>query len=172
MKYFILITLLAVASPAFAYSSSYEPDGFTMFSYFLSFVLTILNIILFFKLWGMTNNVKRIKEKIVANSSDDLTEELNTLHFMGKDKECEDIILREFYSTLCDKLDWAKGNMLEDHYSEKIDEPITKFTDVVAKQYKKIGREIPDMIKNMKTYRDFLNQRIEKEDTVYPQFQD
>lgn len=172
MKYFILISLLAVASPAFAYSSYDEPSGFATFLTILTFVGALLNIILFFKIWRMTNNVKRIKEKMIPDSSGDLTEELNTLHFMGKDKECEEIILRAFYSTLCDKLDWAKVNMLEDHYSEKIDEPITKFTDVVAKQYKKIGREMPEMIKNLKTYRDFLNQRIDKKDTEYPQFQD
>lgn len=164
--------MLAIASPAFAYSSYDEPSSFAMFITVLTFAGVLLNIILFFKIWGMTNNVKRIKEKMIPNSSDDLSEELNTLHFMGKDKECEEIILRDFYSTLNDKINWAKGNMLEENFNKKIDEPITKFTDIVAKQYKKIGREMPDMIKNMKTYRDFLNQRIEKNDTEYPQFQD
>ena len=168
MKYFFLLTMLAVASPAFAYSSYDEPSGFAMFLTVLTFVGALLNIILFFKIWGMTNNVKRIKEKMVPDSSGGLTEELNMLHFMGKDKECEEIILREFYSQLRWKLNSARINMTEEDYNKTIDEPISNFTDIVAVQYKKIGKEMPEMIKNLKTYRDFLKSRITDEEIEYP----
>lgn len=33
-------------------------------------VFGVLQIILFFKLWGMTNDIKEIKEKYVGNESD------------------------------------------------------------------------------------------------------
>ena len=159
-------------TPMFAYSSYESDSGFASFVAFLTFIGTILQIILFFKIWGMTNDVKHIKDKIVPNSSDGISEELNVLHFMGKDDECEQIILKEFYRTLSDRLNWAKSNLLEDSYDKAIDESISKFTDVVAKQYKNIGREMPDLLKGLKTYRDFINLRITEKDVEYPTFKE
>ena len=43
-------------------------EGFLVLLYVIMFVWGILNIILFFKLWGMTNNVKKILD--VLNSKD------------------------------------------------------------------------------------------------------
>ena len=37
--------------------------------YFIVIVWSILNIILFFKIWGMTNDVKAIKERLLHGNS-------------------------------------------------------------------------------------------------------
>ena len=49
----------------FAYNLNYLMDGFEVYALMILLVLitwAVLNIILFFKIWGMTNNVKRIME--------------------------------------------------------------------------------------------------------------
>lgn len=168
MKYFISITLLALASPAFAYSGYESAGGFAVFASFLTLVVAILQIILFFKLWGMTNDVKRIKEKMIPSLSESITEELNILHLMGKDDECEELILRDFYHKLLESVRQAKSRLLEDTYATQIDKPIAEVIEVVAKQYAFIGREMPDAIKNLKTYKDFLDTCISEEDIAYP----
>lgn len=168
MKYFISITLLALASPAFAYSGYESAGGFAVFASFLTLVVAILQIILFFKIWGMTNDVKRIKEKMIPKLSESITEELNILHLMGKDDECEELILRDFYHKLSECLHRAKSRLMLSAYNSQIDKPIAEVIEVVAKQYAFIGREMPDAIKNLKTYRDFLDACISEEDMTYP----
>lgn len=38
--------------------------GFEVIMFFMALIVTVLGIILFFKVWGMTNNVKRIRKRI------------------------------------------------------------------------------------------------------------
>lgn len=173
MKYFMLITLLAVASPAFAYSSYNEPSGFALFLTVLTFVGALLNIILFFKIWGMTNNVKRIKEKMIPCNEETVGEQITRLHIMGKDDECERIILSKFYFNLKSELFAFKYRCYSDtkQYQALLEKPITPFTDVVEKLYQKIDREVPSHIKKLKTYGDFEKMKISNDDMSFPEIQ-
>ena len=44
-------------------------EGFVVVIYFIMFIWGILNIILFFKIWGMTNDIKDIKNLLMGNPS-------------------------------------------------------------------------------------------------------
>ena len=44
-------------------------EGFIVLVYFIMLVWGVLNIILFFKIWSMTNDVKEIKNYIVNNNN-------------------------------------------------------------------------------------------------------
>lgn len=62
--------LMSVA-PALAYYGDYdnsrsESSPFSIFLALIVFVFGVLQIFLFFKVWGMTNDVKQIKEKYVS----------------------------------------------------------------------------------------------------------
>lgn len=46
-------------------------EGITLFVSIVIIVFGILQIILFFKLWGMTNDVKKIRKAISPNKSED-----------------------------------------------------------------------------------------------------
>ena len=46
-------------------------EGITLFVSIVIIVFGILQIILFFKLWGMTNDVKKIRKTISPNKSED-----------------------------------------------------------------------------------------------------
>lgn len=170
MKYFILLSLLAIASPAFAYSSYDEPSGFAMLLTLLTFVGALLNIILFFKIWGMTNNVKRIKKKMIPIEEERVEEQITRLHFLGKDDECEEIILSDFYQTVKKLLFTYKYNNFnnKEKYEAMLKNPITPFTDVVVKLYQKIGREVPNRIADLKTYGDFDKMVITDNDLIFP----
>ena len=64
-------------------------EGFLVLVYVVMFVWGILNIILFFKLWGMTNDVKDIKDYlcppkantvIKENSSNEVINQRSVIH--------------------------------------------------------------------------------------------
>ena len=46
-------------------------EGFTLFVSIVIIVFGILQFILFFKLWGMANDVKKIRKAISPNKSED-----------------------------------------------------------------------------------------------------
>ena len=71
MKKFYLLaaTMLLFASSAFAYYGEYnEPktSGWDIFMAMVTIICAILGIILFFKVWGMTNDVRKITENYLA----------------------------------------------------------------------------------------------------------
>ena len=70
MKRLCTISLLATMPIAmFAYYGDYssiELPGTIKFLTFILFVWGILEVILFFKVWGMTNNVKKSKQNLHA----------------------------------------------------------------------------------------------------------
>ncbi|WP_455674789.1 hypothetical protein [Phocaeicola sp.] len=53
-------------------------------TYIIMFIFGILQIILFFKIWGMTNNVKDLKD-LYAKRSEELTSSINALSKSIKD---------------------------------------------------------------------------------------
>ncbi|MDO5446709.1 MAG: hypothetical protein Q4F34_02900, partial [Prevotellaceae bacterium] len=60
-KSYLLTTLLLLfASPSFAYSDSYGTSGYDVFECIILLIFGILSIILFFKIWAMTDNVAKI----------------------------------------------------------------------------------------------------------------
>ena len=163
--------MLAVASPAFAYSGYESADNIAMFIVALVIIWVILNIILFFKIWGMTNDVNRIKEKMIPCNQDTMDEQITRLHVIGKDDECEKIILSKFYSDLKSELFAFQYRCHNDkkQYLAMLDKPITPYTDVVEKLYQKINREVPSHITNLKTYGDFKAMEIRADDLNFPE---
>ena len=66
-RIFALASAAIAASSSFAYygsysSSSYEMPGWITFMGIIMIVWGILEIILFFKIWGMTNDIKALKK--------------------------------------------------------------------------------------------------------------
>lgn len=68
-KIFTIVACLIMATKCFAYSDSSIVD-FDQIIYALM-IWWVLNIILFFKIWGMTNDVKAIKDKLCDDTNDE-----------------------------------------------------------------------------------------------------
>ena len=87
-------------------------EGFMFIVYLIMVVWGILNIILFFKIWGMTNDVRELKEKIVednsniniqnddviqSNKSENVNDTNSSLSNKGNDLKVGDKIQHESY---------------------------------------------------------------------------
>lgn len=77
-------------------------------------VAAVLQIILFFKIWGMTDNVKTMKEKYCSNEIKEiaLAREVLKLHLLGKDNEAE-LIITENLITKVIKICEVTGDSVE-----------------------------------------------------------
>lgn len=62
-------------------------EEFMMFFSVILIIFGVLQIILFFKIWGMTNNVKELKD-LYAIRSKELSSSINALASVMKDSNC------------------------------------------------------------------------------------
>ena len=95
----IALTISLISMPVFAYygsyysSSYYEKDDdletYGIVMIIILIIWSILNLILFFKIWKMTNNVELITQKICGHSNKEGTikEDILRLHLEEKDNE-------------------------------------------------------------------------------------
>ena len=148
MKKIILpILLLAISANAFAAG----PDTSTI--EFLTIVLIIwgiLEILLFFKIWGMTNDVRKIEGLLNENYS------INSLALEAKirkdiicgDKEhAKKLLLANFFKQVNTKY--------ESEYQVHPTATIEEYVNTLQSQFNQIGEELPDNIKNLKKLSDF-----------------
>jgi len=105
-------------------------------------VFGILQIILFFKMWGMTNNVNDIAKKI---KHPDFVEKAREAYAYGNEKAAKIFIERAVFLSLepvaNDRLDYSNGS-----FSLRADESIKRH----SKYCEEIGIEIP----NFEKYKD------------------
>lgn len=99
---------------------------------FLSIVLLVfgvLQIILFFKLWGMTNNVSLINKKLSKG---------NAVKYImtGKNDEAYEMLVSELYDQLKEMTSTWNGN----YYTEKAGELIESY----RKKVQETGHSLPE----------------------------
>ena len=100
-------------------------------------VFGVLQIILFFKVWGMTNNIVKIKDRVLEN---DYTSEACYHYLVGDidtaEKLLNDAFLKEVsnFSQMAENWgEWENG--------------YTKIAEKYKRAFKKIGRDEPDFEK-------------------------
>ena len=141
---------------------------------FISIVLVIwgiLEIILFFKVWMMTNNVEKLKNRFVEGSKDgesDLVAYINirrsvrTLYYLNKKEEAYELLNKYLYYQLAyfaQNPIYKDDNGKEYSYIDRVscykDEWIDKVFKTVTPLYKALGKDIPDNLQQF-NYDDFL----------------
>ena len=100
----------------------------------------VLEIILFFKIWGMTNNVKKLK-KDKALDIIDAIDKARYLYFIGDVDGAYDMLNIALYIQLKKVYVSVVG---DEAYQEKKNKAIEVFT----RYYQGIGREIPERLLN------------------------
>lgn len=110
------------------------------------FVFSILQIILFFKLWEMTNNVKRINNKIERTCDTDLLWEIRKSILKGDIRRAENLLSDEFVNDL--------RQLLRDN-NHLTETSIAELKTDYAKYYAQLGVSLPDSIKRIKSKEDF-----------------
>lgn len=137
-------------------------DAGDVFYAILIIVSYVLSIILFFKVWRMTNDVREIKKHFTIISSrtnihiDDFTEELRKNAILGNIDIAKKILLKNFYEDVQNKAE----SLNRSEYKEK---SIRPYVDNLRRQFGKIGEDIPDYIAKMETFADFFNLYVEKD---------
>ena len=132
-------------------------------------VFGILEIILFFKIWGMTNDIKALKEdhfnEISFETKGQRANYLRRNLILGNMETVKKTLLKNFidnvehaYGQLPDT-----GHVMDENGNESwgslveknLDESITPYVDKLIIQYTKLGEEVPVYITRMKTFRDY-----------------
>ena len=129
----------------FAYYSDYDPElsDFTKFLMFILFVWGVLEVILFFKVWGMTNNVKKIQTELTRSNT---TELFRKYRLLGQNDKAAEILIQAFLNNM------EKYIHSDSFYSgEKIDNKVAE----LEFQLTELGEKLPSGFKNLKTAEDY-----------------
>ena len=100
-------------------------EGMFTFVGIIIIVFGILQIILFFKIWGMTNDVKQIKEALPHAPNNVSPAKIEIA--IGNVDKAKELIKREFiidlYGTYKNAVDaeWGKSQFIEESYSIEYD---------------------------------------------------
>lgn len=113
-------------------------EGLIQFTGIVMIAFGILQIILFFKLWGMTNNVKRIWNKI-DTENDNLSEAC--LSYVKGDIDQTEKLLNDSFIQNATFL-YKSSDSYEDWVNE-----YNKLEEKYTKVFNKIGRPLPDFEK-------------------------
>ena len=110
-RFFILAVMVAAASSSFAYSyygsyssPKFEMPGWLTFMCVVMIAWGILEIILFFKIWGMTNDIKALKKDYFSETKFETKEEtanhLRRNLVMGNTENVKRILLQNFINNV------------------------------------------------------------------------
>ena len=168
-------TVPAYAVPSYGYSDS-SSTSWVAIVWVILFVCGLLGIILFFKIWKMTNDVASLKQSLVDNrftsnvsgmTLAQLKQSVKRKHFLGYTDAAENEISMFAYK----KLTRLEGKTLQkDENGEQFvwipmgaetkktnpDAYIQAVINEVKPLYEAIGREVPERLSNL-TYKDFIS---------------
>ncbi|MFS3119283.1 hypothetical protein [Bacteroides xylanisolvens] len=114
-------------------------EGITLFVFIVIIVFGVLQIILFFKLWGMTSNVKRIKDNII-NGTDVSFESAKKELLAGNSDKAFEIYNRCFINDIFVIYKEVTAGEMSDKYITE--EYISKYQDkcnLYKKELSKLG---------------------------------
>lgn len=146
----------------------------------VSLVAGILQIILFFKVWGMTNDIRELK-KDHFNETKFVTigQKVNYLRrnlVLGNTDDVKRILLQN----LLDNVEQAYGELKTGDYEKdekgvekwvsykekNLKESIVPYINNLMLQYAKIGEEVPVYITRMETFGDYFKLFVKEDLTI------
>jgi hypothetical protein len=184
----LLLLLLAINIMTFAQDDEYAAtygqqsssgiNGWMIFCSIVIFVFAVLQIILFFKVWGMTDDVKKLKQKFVGGEMPDSNEYIShkvmLLQLEGKDEDAFEFLNHNLYNkftayihhiaqlTTPTKYSIKNGECYgyyeneEYNLSKSFEEKKMVEIESLEVYYHKIGKEIPSYLKDL-TFMSFYD---------------
>ena len=146
----------------------------------VSLVAGVLQIILFFKVWGMTNDVKALKKDHFCEtqfvSYAQTASYLRRNLVLGNMNNVKRILLQNFI----DNVEQAYGELKRgdyekdesgrekwvDYQEKNLNESIVPYVKNLMSQYVKIGEEVPIYITRMETFADYYKLFVKEDLTV------
>jgi hypothetical protein len=128
------------------------------FIVFITFIGAILDIILFFKLWGMTNDIRELKKDHFDNHMPEDVPQLRAYlrehYFLGDKDKVNRALILDFLDNLNIKCNSSRSSYLEAD-NPTLDTDITKYVEKLKIQFAKVNLDVPSEILNLKTFRDY-----------------
>lgn len=119
----------------------------------IAVVISILNIMLFFKIWSMTNDVKKIEHKLNERTSINIEVETLRLKMLGRIEEAEKLLNAEMEKNLrsvCSNSKSIEDGAIEWNRSLKKMEDLYKYLGInMPEEYRKF-----DIIKLFETWNE------------------
>ena len=125
-----------------------------LFVSIITFVAAVLQIILFFKVWGMCNNVKRMTSHFCGEEKDE--DDFNA-RIAAEDKSVGNDVRKQLLSELRAVMNKAQGMVEEDYeraYGSTPDKDIFTVLEKYQKIYSKLGEPFPKEIAKIKSLDD------------------
>ncbi|MBR4047295.1 MAG: hypothetical protein IKK07_02415 [Bacteroides sp.] len=159
-KTVLLLSSILVSVPTFAYGYGSDLDDSLTWIGVLFFVWGILEIILFFKIWGATNDIDKLKSAICdGKKGNGMSSYLKKMYLLGKEDEAYNYLNEAFSDeivrihTKCLKESNADGEIVYNGVYEPIETAFNKMinitTDEYLQYYQSIGKEIPSRFKSI-----------------------
>ncbi len=116
----------------------------------VGFVFALINIILLFKIWGMTNDVDRISHQVdkITEHVDKRYEAKFADYYLSGEYEEAYRLLNHY---LADEIHIEYENLSsgDKDYKQKYNKGIARIIDEFKPFYELLGKDIPDNIKNV-----------------------
>lgn len=123
----------------------------------IEFVFSILFLILFFKIWGMTNDVKKIKIDILSKGQDldEVIYNVKYLHYVGRNEDAYNVLNKYVFD--CINRNANIFYRINEENNIAFLEDNSEVFSKVDGYYKAINKEIPDAFKDvtLKSFRNF-----------------
>lgn len=177
-KLFSLSVAVFAVSNCFAYygdyssSPSFELPWWVIFMGILMIAWGVLEIILFFKIWGMTNDIRALKNAHFKQTTNEdpasqLINDMRKNLLLGDIDKVKKALLVKFANDVKHSY-WSlpvQGHVKDENgiermvsYKERnLQKSIASYVENLRKQFEKIGEPLPPYINNMATYGDFFN---------------
>lgn len=118
---------------------------------------SVLQIILFFKVWMMTDDVKKLREKFTSPGGSNFNFEIRKLLMSGENENAKELLINRFYVNIAG-LNYSGIDSSDFNYEQikkNTDADFTKIKEALEKDLKQIGYELPENIRQMKSGNEF-----------------
>lgn len=146
----LLITSSVLLLPTSVFADYYDPVdyGLGALAIIIEVALAVLGIVLFFKIWGMTNNVKYIKSIITSRAI--LRDEaiFRKYRILEQNDKAADLLIDQFIKAM-------EGYIISDYYTPN--QSIVGDISLLERRLTALNKTIPSELKRLKTAADYKN---------------
>ncbi|MEG1672618.1 MAG: hypothetical protein RR221_02340 [Alistipes sp.] len=119
-------------------------ESFAVLLGLIMLVFGVLQIVLFFKLWGMTIDIKKIKNETCKEfSTDDLQWKIRALILLNRKEQAEELIVQYFIEQI---YDMGHSGIL-----------LTRWKNQCRESLERLGLKLPEQIEKLSTKMDVEN---------------
>ena len=115
--------------------------------YLFYFIVGLLHVILFFKIWGMTNDVDKLKERFCTPYFSGVKKKFTEYYLCGEYEEAYKFLNHYLVSEMHERFYTQSRN--GNSYKKEFEDWFAKLIDRFSKYYRLIGKDVPDNLKNV-----------------------